>query len=103
MRRPSARGRSSLAKTEAGGGEVGEIDVSLVARELIAQGEANLVPKHDFELGKVELGPKEDTFGLINDEIRARSPEQILADIEEVVVATDTMSTALEEVAVLMR
>jgi hypothetical protein len=39
----------------------------------------------------------EDTFGLINDEIRARSPEQILADIEEVVVATNTMSSALEE------
>ncbi|HZP82788.1 MAG TPA: hypothetical protein VFB21_14200 [Chthonomonadaceae bacterium] len=41
----------------------------------------------------------EDTFGLINDEIRARAPEQVLADIEEVVVATDTMSTALEELA----
>ncbi len=41
----------------------------------------------------------EDTFGLINDEIRARSPEQILADIEEVVVATDSMSSALEELA----
>ncbi len=41
----------------------------------------------------------EDTFGLINDEIRARSPEQILADIDEVVVATDSMSTTLEEIA----
>ena len=41
----------------------------------------------------------EDTFGLINDEIRARAPQQILADIEEVVVATDSMSTALEELA----
>ncbi|GDX41191.1 hypothetical protein LBMAG21_14830 [Armatimonadota bacterium] len=41
----------------------------------------------------------EDTFGLINDEIRARSPEQILADIEEVVIATDSMSSALEELA----
>jgi hypothetical protein len=41
----------------------------------------------------------EDTFGLINDEIRARSPEQVLADIEEVVVATDSMSSALEELA----
>ena len=43
----------------------------------------------------------EDTFGLINDEIRARSPEQILADIEEVVIATDTMATTLEELAPL--
>lgn len=41
----------------------------------------------------------EDTFGLINDEIRARSPEQILSDIEEVVIATDTMSSTLEELA----
>jgi hypothetical protein len=41
----------------------------------------------------------DDTFGLINDEIRARSPEQILADIDEVVIATDSMSTTLEEIA----
>lgn len=41
----------------------------------------------------------EDTFGLINDEIRARSPEQILADIEDVVGQTDTMTKVLEEVA----
>ena len=41
----------------------------------------------------------EDTFGLINDEIRARSPEQILADIEDVVWQTDTMTKLLEEVA----
>lgn len=43
----------------------------------------------------------EDTFGLINDEIRARSPEQILADIEEVVLGTETMASALEELAPL--
>lgn len=41
----------------------------------------------------------DDTFGLINDEIRARSPEQILADIDEVCIATDSMSTTLEEIA----
>lgn len=41
----------------------------------------------------------DDTFGLINDEIRARSPEQILADIDEVCVATESMSTTLEEIA----
>ncbi len=40
----------------------------------------------------------EDTFGLINDELRARSPEQILADIEDVVWQTDTMTKLLEEV-----
>jgi hypothetical protein len=41
----------------------------------------------------------EDTFGLINDEIRARSPEQVLADIEDVVFQTNAMNEALEEVA----
>jgi hypothetical protein len=63
--------------------------------------------RHEFvgKIGKIltnmnhQLQLVEDTFGLINDEIRARSPEQILADIEEVVVATDSMSTALEELA----
>lgn len=41
----------------------------------------------------------EDTFGLINDEIRARSPEQVLADIEDVVWQTDTMTKLLEDMA----
>lgn len=41
----------------------------------------------------------EDTFGLINDEIRARSPEQILTDIEDVVGQTDTMTKVLDEFA----
>ena len=41
----------------------------------------------------------EDTFGLINDEMRARSPEQLLIDIEEVVGQTDDMAQLLEEMA----
>ena len=41
----------------------------------------------------------EDTFGLTNDEIRARSPEQIIADIDDVVLQTDTMVQVLEELA----
>jgi hypothetical protein len=41
----------------------------------------------------------QDTLGLINDEIRARSPEQILSDIEDVVYQTETMTNLLEEVA----
>jgi hypothetical protein len=43
----------------------------------------------------------EDTFGLINDEIRARPPEQVLSDIEEVVSQTQTMTQLLDEVAPL--
>jgi len=41
----------------------------------------------------------EDTFGLINDEVRTRPPEQVLADIEDVVTQTQTMTEVLEEVA----
>jgi hypothetical protein len=63
--------------------------------------------RHEFvsKMGKIltnlnhQLQLLEDTFGLINDEIRARSPEQILADIEDVVWQTDTMTRVLEEVA----
>lgn len=41
----------------------------------------------------------EDTFGLISDEIRARPPEQVLSDIDDVVFQTKTMTELLEEVA----
>lgn len=41
----------------------------------------------------------EDTFGLINDEIRARSPEQVLSEIEDVVFQTESMTQLLEEMA----
>lgn len=46
-----------------------------------------------------QLHLMEDTFGLINDEIRARSPEQVLADIEDVVHQTDNLTETLQEVA----
>lgn len=39
----------------------------------------------------------EDTFGLINDQIRARSPEQVLSDIEGVVYQTESMTQLLNE------
>lgn len=41
----------------------------------------------------------EDTFGLISDEICARSPEQVLTDIDDVVSQTNTMTQLLDEVA----
>jgi hypothetical protein len=41
----------------------------------------------------------EDSFGLINDQVRARPPEQVLADIEGVVYQTDSMTKLLEELA----
>lgn len=41
----------------------------------------------------------EDTFGLINDEIRARSPEQVLADVDDVVFQTDNLTETLQDIA----
>jgi len=41
----------------------------------------------------------EDTFGLINDEIRARSPEQVLVDIDDVVYQSDNLSETLQEMS----
>ena len=63
--------------------------------------------RRDFigKIGKVlmnlnhQLLLLEDTLGLISDEIRARPPEQVLADIEDVVWQTKTMTELLEEVA----
>lgn len=46
-----------------------------------------------------QLQLMEDTFGLINDEIRARSPEQVLADIDDVVFQTDNLTESLQDIA----
>jgi hypothetical protein len=46
-----------------------------------------------------QLQLMEDTFGLINDQIRVRSPEQVLADIDDVVFKADAMAELLEEVS----
>ncbi|HZH98998.1 MAG TPA: hypothetical protein VEX38_08500, partial [Fimbriimonadaceae bacterium] len=46
-----------------------------------------------------QLQLMEDTFGLINDQIRVRSPEQVLADIDDVVFKADAMADLLEEVS----
>jgi len=39
-----------------------------------------------------------ETFGLINDEMRARSPEQVLADIDQVVIQATSLTDALDQV-----
>ncbi|MBI5707699.1 MAG: hypothetical protein HZC36_12010 [Armatimonadetes bacterium] len=39
----------------------------------------------------------EDTLGLISDEIRARSPEQVIAEIDSVVSQSDILTEALSE------
>ena len=63
--------------------------------------------RRDFigKIGKIvanlshQLSLLEDTFGLISDELLARPPEQVLADIDEVVSQTNTMTQVLEELA----
>lgn len=61
--------------------------------------------EHVGKIGRIlvnlnhQLELLEDTFGLINDQIRARSPEQVLADIESVVYQTDSMTKLLDELA----
>ena len=93
--------------------EIGDLDV-LRAKEADANTKAVLDKRievlHQREegVGKIgriltnlqyQLALLEDTFGLINDQIRARSPEQVLADIEGVVYQTDSMTQLLEELA----
>lgn len=39
----------------------------------------------------------EDTFGLISDEIRARSPKEVLSDVEDVVTQTNLMNEVLDQ------
>jgi hypothetical protein len=57
------------------------------------------------QIGKIlsnlnhQLELMEDTLGLINDELRARSPEQVLADIDDVVYKADALMDMLSEVA----
>lgn len=73
----------------------------LVKRSDVLQRRIEYVGKIGKILGNLnhQLRLVEETFGLINDEIRARSPEQILADIEEVVIATESMTETLEDLA----
>ncbi len=75
---------------------------------LVLQKRVDVLERRDEFVGKIgkillnlnhQLRLVEDTFGLINDELRARSPEQILAEVDEVVVATESMSSTLEEIA----
>ena len=46
-----------------------------------------------------QLQLMEDTFGLINDEIHARSPEQVLADIDDVAYQSDHLTEMLKVIS----
>lgn len=43
----------------------------------------------------------EDTFALVNDQVRARSPEMVLADLENVIWQSNTTSQLLDEFGTL--
>ena len=63
--------------------------------------------RHDFggKIAKIltnlehQLALLEDTFGLINDQIKTQSPEQVLSEVDDVVFQTDSMTRVLEELA----
>jgi hypothetical protein len=87
-----------------GSGEAGHDESTLA----VIQKRKELLTQRKESVGKIgkilinlnhQLKLLEDTFGLINDEIQARSPEQILTDIDDVVGQTDTMTRVLEEIA----
>lgn len=44
-----------------------------------------------------QLDLLQDTFGLISDELRARSPEQVTTDIDDVVAQANVMSKTMDE------
>jgi hypothetical protein len=74
----------------------------------VLQKRADVLQRRQEFVGKIgkilsnlnhQLQLLEDTFGLINDQMLARSPEQILSDVDDVVFQTDTLTSALEEIA----
>jgi hypothetical protein len=67
------------------------VDIIRRRRDYVGQiGKITVNLNHQMEL-------MEDTFGLISDELRARTPEQILADIDEVIGRTDALTEALQD------
>lgn len=47
---------------------------------------------------RLQMRLMSDTFGLINDEIRARSPEQVLSDIDDVMLQATSLTQAIDEI-----
>ncbi len=95
-----------------------DADIALIQADFDAETDENTKPilekrlevlrrRREFisKIGKIvanlrhQLALLEDTFGLISDELLARPPEQVLADIEDVVSQTNTMTQVLEELA----
>ncbi len=93
-------------------GEIEVIDAKLTAepdfptKQVVEKRKEILKRRHEFvgRIGMIlsnlesQMALMADTFGLVNDEIRARSPEQVLADIDEVVLTTNSLTEAIESV-----
>lgn len=93
--------------------EIAELKTSIETEQdestkAVLQKRADVLQRREEFVGKIgkiltnlnhQLELLEDSFGLINDQIRARSPEQILSDVDEMVWQTDTMTQVLEELA----
>ena len=47
-----------------------------------------------------QMALMEDTFGLINDEVRTRTPEQVMADVDDVVQRSDILIESLQSFSV---
>lgn len=82
-----------------------ESEAIMATREIMSKRHDVLVRRRDFtvRLGEVlsnlrhQMDLIYETFGLINDEIRARSPEQVLADINDVVSQATTLTDAIDQ------
>ena len=87
--------------------QVFEAETELETRAVLEKRLDVLQRRRDFvgKIGRIQtnlnhqLNLVEDTFGLISDELYARTPEQVISDIDEVVSQTNTMTQLLEEVA----
>jgi hypothetical protein len=73
----------------------------LVKRSEVVRQRADNAEKIGKTLGNLhhQLALLDDTFGLISDQIHARTPDQLLADVDDVVQKTDTMVRVLDEMA----
>lgn len=81
-----------------------ETEQVLATREILGKRKEVLTRRRDFivRLSEMMVNLRHqmeliaETFGLINDEKRARSPEQVLADIDDVVNQATSLTDALD-------
>lgn len=83
-----------------------ESESVMANRSLMEKRQQILTRRKDFILRvgqilsnlRLQMRLMSDTFGLINDEIRARSPEQVLSDIDDVMLQATSLTEAIDEI-----